>query len=315
MHDAQHTSNNSLDGAVVETANTESKRIDCNGQQLARIIDGRAAAKAMLALLKSDIETLNPKLAILQVGEHGPSTSFIRQKLKACLEVGMRHEHRQLPETCTEADLFRTIDEFNEEKDVSGFIVQLPLPRHLASRRARVLDSIAPAKDVDGFGSSHLGKVFLSTKHEHLPPATPGGIVALLAHEHIDVKGRDVVIVGASNVVGKPLAVMLTNREATVTLCHKETKKLAEHTRHGEILVVAAGQPNLIIKDMVMPGAVVIDVGINTTPEGLKGDVDFGGVREVASAITPVPGGVGPMTVAQLLKNCVTAKKMQNMGL
>ncbi|MFA7682025.1 MAG: bifunctional 5,10-methylenetetrahydrofolate dehydrogenase/5,10-methenyltetrahydrofolate cyclohydrolase, partial [Candidatus Peribacteraceae bacterium] len=204
-----------------------------------------------------------------------------------------------------------TVDELNADADVSGFIVQLPLPAHLEKYVPQVIRAIDPHKDVDGFHAYNLGKMFLSKEFEHLPPATPSGIIALLEHYAIPVEGKHAVIVGRSNTVGKPIAIMLLNRSATVTVCHRHTQDLPFFTKQADILIVAVGKHNLITADMVKPGAVVIDVGMNRTEEGLKGDVDFEAVKEIASAITPVPGGVGPMTVASLIQNCVRAKERQ----
>ena len=204
-----------------------------------------------------------------------------------------------------------TIEELNADTDVSGFIVQLPLPKHLESHVPEIIRAIDPKKDVDGFGAYNLGKVFLSKEFEHLPPATPTGIIAMLDYYKIDVSGKHAVVVGRSNIVGKPVAVMLINRGATVTVCNSKTAYLAAMTKQADILISAVGKPKLITADMVKEGVVVVDVGMNRTEEGLQGDVDFEAVKEVASAITPVPGGVGPMTVASLLRNCVRAKERQ----
>jgi methylenetetrahydrofolate dehydrogenase (NADP+) / methenyltetrahydrofolate cyclohydrolase len=194
---------------------------------------------------------------------------------------------------------------------VTGFIVQLPLPDQLQKHVPQIIRAIDPKKDVDGFGAYNLGKLLLSRDFEHLPPATPSGIVMLLEHFKIPVEGKHVVIVGRSNIVGKPLALMLLNRDATVTICHSKTTNLAEQTRQADILVAAVGKANLITAAMVKEGAVVIDVGMNRSSGKLCGDVDFDSVEKKASAITPVPGGVGPMTVASLLRNCVRAKERQ----
>jgi len=277
----------------------------------ATILDGRKAADALLASLKPKVAKLDPKLVIVQVGEDPASASYIKQKVKSCEAVGMRHEHKSLDASISLEDLLNVVHELNDDADVSGFIVQMPLPKQLSSHVPQILREVDPKKDVDGFTAYNLGKILLSTEFEHLPPATPAGIITLLEHYKIDIAGKNVVIVGRSNIVGKPLALMLINRDATVTVCHSKTKDLASHTKQADILIVAVGKPKMITADMVKEGVVVIDVGISKTDEGLVGDVDFEAVKEKASAITPVPGGVGPMTVASLLRNCVRAKERQ----
>jgi len=277
----------------------------------ATILDGRKAADALLESLKPKIKELDPKLVVVQVGEDPASTSYIKQKIKSCEKVGMRSEHKHLKANTTLDELMELIDQLNGDRDVSGFIIQLPLPHHLQEHVPEIIREIDPMKDVDGFGAYNLGKIFLSKEYEHLPPATPGGIIELLKFYDIEIEGKHVVVVGHSNTVGKPLSVMLLNRDATVTICHKMTKNLAQQTIQADILAVAVGKPNLITADMVKEGAVVIDIGITRTEEGLKGDTDFDALKEKVSAITPVPGGVGPMTVASLIRNCVRAKERQ----
>lgn len=274
-------------------------------------LDGREAAKALLDSLKPKIKDLDPKLVVVQVGDDPASASYIKQKFKSCEAVGMRSEHKHLPKETTKEELQELVRSLNDDAEVTGFIIQLPLPPHLQDHVPILHKMMQPDKDVDGFGAYNLGKMFLSTEFEHLPPATPGGIIALLEHYKIDVAGKHAVIVGRSNIVGKPVAVMLLNRDATVTICHSKTKDLAAITKQADILIAAAGQPNLITADMVKNGVVVIDVGMNQMDTGLVGDVDFHAVKQKASAITPVPGGVGPMTVASLIRNCVRAKERQ----
>lgn len=276
----------------------------------AQILSGREAADALLLTLKPKVKKLDPKLVVVQVGNDPASASYIKQKFKSCEAVGMRSEHIHLPEDTELATLMDIVTKLNTDTDVTGFIVQVPLPPALQAHVPEIVKAIDPKKDIDGFGAYNLGKMFLSVEFEHLPPATPGGIVILLEHYKIPVKGRHVVIVGRSNTVGKPIAVMLLNRDATVTVCHHHTKNLADLTRQADILIVAVGKANLITGDMVKEGVVVIDVGMNKTDAGLVGDCDAS-VAEKASAITPVPGGVGPMTVASLIRNCVRAKERQ----
>jgi len=277
------------------------------------LLDGRIAADALLDMLSPMVEVLDPKLVVVQVGEDPASASYIKQKIKSCEKIGMRSEHRHLPATLTFEELMNVVHELNADPDVSGFIVQLPLPAHLEEHVPHIIRSIDPRKDVDGFGTFNVGSVFLSKDTEYLPPATPGGIIALLEHYDIEVAGKHVVVVGRSNIVGKPIAVMLVNRDATVTICHSKTKDLAEHTRRADILIAAVGRPHMITADMVKEGSVVIDVGMTRTEAGLQGDVDFEAVKNKVSAITPVPGGVGPMTVASLIRNCIHAKEQQMM--
>lgn len=277
----------------------------------ARLLTGSEPATAILESLKSDVATLDPKLVIVQVGNDPASDSYIRKKLESCESIGMRHDHIQFRENVTQSELFAQIKALNEDDNVTGYIIQLPLPTHIAKAQPRLFREIDPYKDIDGFTAYNLGKMFLSAEFEHLPPATPAGVIALLEYYEIPVEGKHTVVVGHSNVVGKPLATMLLNRFATVTVCHEKTMNLASFTKQADILISAVGKPNLITADMVKQGAVVIDIGITPTMEGLMGDVDAETVQEVASAMTPVPGGVGPMTVACLLRNCVTAKKRQ----
>jgi methylenetetrahydrofolate dehydrogenase (NADP+)/methenyltetrahydrofolate cyclohydrolase len=245
-----------------------------------------------------------PALTVILVGDNPASSLYVRNKIRACAEVGIRSEVIRLPSSETEESLLTRIRSLNEAQDVHGILVQLPLPPHISQRR--VLETIAIAKDVDGFHLYNVGGLVIG--ETVFPPCTPYGVQKILEHEGIDLEGKNVTVVGASNIVGKPLALMLMQREATVAICHAKTRDLAQYTILADILVVAAGQPKLIVAPMVRTGAVVIDVGINFLPNGkLTGDVDFEGVREKASCITPVPGGVGPMTVTMLLENTVAA--------
>ncbi|MEQ1849043.1 MAG: bifunctional 5,10-methylenetetrahydrofolate dehydrogenase/5,10-methenyltetrahydrofolate cyclohydrolase [Candidatus Peribacteraceae bacterium] len=292
----------------------------------ATLLLGKPAADALLASLKDDIQKLDPKLVVVQVGEDPASSSYIKKKMESCAAVGMRSEHIHLPETTTLEELMAVIGNpnapfqgahaaqrtaLNQDPDVTGFIVQLPLPKHLESHVPDVIRAIDPKKDVDGFGAYNLGKMFLSAEFEHLPPATPAGVIELLKFYKIDVAGKNAVVLGRSNIVGKPLAIMLVNRGATVSVCHSKTKEIASFTKNADLIFSAVGKPKLLTKDMVKKGAIVIDIGMSRVDGKLVGDVDFDAVQEVASAITPVPGGVGPMTVASLIRNCVTAKKRQ----
>lgn len=277
----------------------------------ALVLSGRPVADALLESLKSDIKKLNPKLVVVQVGDDPASASYIKQKLKSCEAIGLRHEHKHLSEKTSLKELMNVIDELNTDTDVTGFIVQLPLPKDLQAHVPEVIRAIEPKKDIDGFGAYNLGKMFLSVEFEHLPPATPSGVIELLKYYKLPIEGKHAVIVGRSNIVGKPLAIMLLNRGATVTICHSKTKNLSDMTKQADILIAAVGSPKMIKAEMVKKGAVVIDIGVSRVDGKLQGDVDFDAVEKIASAITPVPGGVGPLTVASLIRNCVTAKRRQ----
>ena len=243
---------------------------------------------------------MRPGLAVILVGDNAASGVYVRNKVRACAEVGIRSELIALPADATEARLLGEIDRLNADPATHGILVQLPLPAHIAMRG--VLERISVDKDVDGFHLYNVGGLMTGTTV--FPPCTPFGVQKLLEHEQVQIAGRNVVVVGASNIVGKPTAMMLMQQDATVCICHKLTRDLAKFTLLADILVVAAGVPNLIVPQMVRTGAVVIDVGINRLPDGrITGDVDFLGVAAKASLISPVPGGVGPMTVTMLLFN------------
>ncbi len=275
----------------------------------AKIIDGREVARDLRQDCRERVETLKrdhgitPGLAVVLVGEDPASAVYVRNKVRACEEVGIRSFSHRLPAETSTDELVAKIDALNADEAVDGILVQLPLPRHVDMRR--VLEAIDVEKDVDGFHLYNVGALVVGGTV--FPPCTPYGVVKLLEHEGIEITGQNVVVVGASNIVGKPMALMMMQREATVAICHVRTRDLAQFTILADILVVAAGVPNLIVPQMVKTGAVVIDVGINRLADGrLVGDVDFEGVRRKASYITPVPGGVGPMTVTMLLENTIT---------
>jgi methylenetetrahydrofolate dehydrogenase (NADP+)/methenyltetrahydrofolate cyclohydrolase len=230
---------------------------------------------------------------------------YIRQKEKACEEVGIVSYKYTLPEDTTEEKLLSVVDELNNEERIHGILVQLPLPEHLDEKR--VIEEISPEKDVDGFHPLNMGRLFVG--EPSFVPCTPRGVIELIERSGFEIKGKKAVIVGRSNIVGKPVAVLLLMRHATITVCHTRTTDLAAETREADILVVAAGRPKMITGDMVKEGVIVIDVGINRVDGKLVGDVDFGSVSPKAGAITPVPGGVGPMTVAMLMKNTLEAAK------
>ncbi|HEY3917339.1 MAG TPA: bifunctional methylenetetrahydrofolate dehydrogenase/methenyltetrahydrofolate cyclohydrolase FolD [Stellaceae bacterium] len=274
----------------------------------AKIIDGVAIAREIRAGIRRRVETLaarhgtKPGLAVVLVGDNAASEVYVRNKVRASAEVGIHSEVFRFDSTVAEETLLERIRQLNQSPAIHGILVQLPLPPTISVQR--VLTTISVDKDVDGFHLYNVGGLVIG--NTVFPPCTPYGVSKLLEHENIPVEGRNVTVVGASNIVGKPMALMLMQREATVAICHAKTRELAQYTILADILVVAAGHPNLIVPQMVRSGAVVIDVGINRLPGGkLVGDVDFAGVREKASYITPVPGGVGPMTVTMLLDNTV----------
>jgi methylenetetrahydrofolate dehydrogenase (NADP+)/methenyltetrahydrofolate cyclohydrolase len=280
----------------------------------AKIIDGKAIAKKLRAEYHSRVDQLRsrysvtPALAVILVGDNPASQSYVRNKIAGCKEVGIRSELIELPATATEEQLLEQIDRLNDDVTIHGILVQLPLPAHI--RVSSVLERISVEKDVDGFHLYNMGG--LVTGNTVFSPCTPYGVQKILEHENIPVEGRNVVVVGASNIVGKPTALMLMQQDATVVICHKKTRDLGNFTLLADILVVAAGVPNLIVPQIVRTGAVVIDVGFNRLPDGrIVGDVDFEGVKEKASYITPVPGGVGQMTVTMLLHNTIlSAERM-----
>jgi methylenetetrahydrofolate dehydrogenase (NADP+)/methenyltetrahydrofolate cyclohydrolase len=277
----------------------------------ARLLTGKEVATSLLEALRAKVDALDPKLTVVQVGEDPASESYIRQKLKSCELVGMRHEHIHLKDTISIEELMNLISDLNDDADVSGFIVQLPLPGPLQQYVPEVTRAINPKKDVDGFGAYNLGKMFLGPEFEDLPPATPAGVIEMLKFYQIPIEGKHAVVIGRSNIVGKPLAMMLLNRGATVTVCHSKTPDLKAMTLQADILCCAVGKPKMVTADMVKPGAVVVDIGVSRIDGKLQGDADFEAVKEVASAITPVPGGVGPLTVSSLIRNCVRAKERQ----
>ncbi|MEW6450457.1 MAG: bifunctional methylenetetrahydrofolate dehydrogenase/methenyltetrahydrofolate cyclohydrolase FolD [Pseudomonadota bacterium] len=275
----------------------------------AKIIDGKAVSAAIRVELRERIAKLKsrgvvPGLAVIMVGGNPASAVYVRNKIRACEEVGIKSLRYDFAADARPEDVLDLITALNARPDVHGILVQLPLPPHFAI--SSILQTISADKDVDGFHLYNVGGLVVGDTV--FPPCTPYGVVKLLEHESIPIEGRNVVVVGASNIVGKPMALMLMQRDATVCICHAKTRDLAQFTILADILVVAAGQPNLILPQMVKTGAVVIDVGINRLPGGkLVGDVDFSGVAEKASYITPVPGGVGPMTVTMLLANTVVS--------
>ena len=275
----------------------------------ATIIDGNVLAKKVRAEITARTNALvakgtQPGLAVLLVGEDPASQVYVRNKVKACEDVGMFSILERHPVDLTEANLLHRIKELNDDPKIHGILVQLPLPKHIDSHR--VIESIAPEKDVDGFHVANAGALMIGAPL--FRPCTPYGCMKMLESINYPIRGARAVVIGASNIVGKPMAMLLLQAGATVTICNSKTKDLPAHTKEADILVVATGKPKMVTADMVKPGAVVIDVGINRLPDGkLCGDIDFEGVKEVAGAITPVPGGVGPMTITMLLLNTLEA--------
>jgi methylenetetrahydrofolate dehydrogenase (NADP+) / methenyltetrahydrofolate cyclohydrolase len=284
----------------------------------ARIIDGKAVARKLRAEYALRVERLKalrglqPGIAVVLVGDNPASQVYVRNKILACKDTGIHSELHHMPASVPEGELLARIDALNADPNVHGILVQLPLPAHITV--ASVLERIAVEKDVDGFHLYNVGG--LVTGNTVFPPCTPFGVQKLLEYEQVPIAGQNVVVVGASNIVGKPMALMLMQQDATVCICHKYTKDLGQFTMLADILVVAAGVPGLIVPQMVKTGVVVIDVGINRLPDGrLVGDVDFEGVRKKASLISPVPGGVGPMTITMLLHNTIiSAERSVGLG-
>lgn len=283
----------------------------------AEIIDGKKVAEEMRIEMIEEIKRLQekygrtPRLDVILVGENPASQVYVRNKENTCKNVGIESCTHRLEVSTPEADLLKLIDELNKDDSVDGILVQLPLPNQIDEQK--VLNLIRPDKDVDGFHPVNVGKLVVGEKA--FRPCTPAGIIELLARSGTKIDGADAVVVGRSNIVGKPVALMLIqkapNANATVTIVHTRTKNMAEHTRRADILIVAAGKPRAVTADMVKPGATVIDVGVNRLPDGkICGDVDFEAVKEVAGKITPVPGGVGPMTITMLMHNTIEAAKM-----
>ena len=278
---------------------------------MAEIIDGKLVSKSVREKISAEVQELiargiTPGLAVILVGENPASQVYVRNKHKACLEVGINSYEITLPESTTEQELLEKIRELNSDPLVHGILVQLPLPAHI--NETAVINAISPDKDVDAFHPENVGKIM--TGNYTFLPCTPAGIMELLGFYEIDITGKECVVIGRSNIVGKPMLHLLLEKNGTVTICHSRTKNLKEITRRADIVVVAIGKPRFLTADMVKEGSVVIDVGINRTEDGkLCGDVDFDGVSPLASFITPVPGGVGPMTITTLLKNTLTAAK------
>ncbi len=285
------------------------RSISVSSAPVATIIDGKRVAAEVRARVAVDAAEVRertghvPGLVTILVGEDPASQVYVRNKIKACEEAGMASFHEPMPATSSQADVLAMVERYNADDRVDGILVQSPLPAGLDFKQ--VLERIDPAKDVDGFHPLNVGR--LVAGQPGLVACTPAGVMELLDSTGVELEGADAVVVGRSDIVGKPVALLLLHRSATVTVCHSRTRDLAAVTRRADVLVAAVGRPRMITAEMVKPGATVIDVGINRTDAGLAGDVDFAGVEPVAGAITPVPGGVGPMTIAMLLRNTVIA--------
>lgn len=273
-------------------------------------IDGRLSSEKLRKNIKKEIEdnNLTPTLAVIKVGDNKASNIYVRNKKKACEEVGINFIEIDFPDTISQNTVIDEIRRLNNDMSVNAILVQLPLPSNFDA--GKIINEIDPVKDVDGLTYTNVGNLVL--ENECLTSCTPLGVMELLKMYNVELKGKDVCIVGRSNLVGKPLIQLLLQKDATVSICHSKSKNMKDYTKHADILIVAAGHPNLITKDMVKDGVIVIDVGINKENDSLCGDVDFDEVSKKAKLITPVPGGVGPMTVACLLKNVVKAYKIQN---
>lgn len=281
---------------------------------MAKLIDGKVISAAVKAEVAEEVSKLKeqgitPGLAVIIVGEDPASKVYVANKEKACEAIGMASYKYAIPENTSEAELLELIKKLNNDDKVNGILCQLPLPRHL--NEELIINSIVPEKDVDAFHPHNVGKIMIGN-YDFLP-CTPAGIMEMLKYENIDIEGKECVVIGRSNIVGKPMSMLLLHKNGTVTVCHSRTKNLKEVCRRADILVAAVGRANFVSADMVKEGAVVIDVGINRLDNGkLCGDVNFEEVEPIASYITPVPGGVGPMTIATLMKNTLTAAKKQN---
>lgn len=273
----------------------------------ARLIDGKAVSQQIKESVKKRVQALAesgvvPGLAVVLIGENSASHTYVKNKKKTCESLGMRSDLHQFPESLTEEDLLKTIHDLNQDPGVHGILVQLPLPDHIDE--FKVILAIDPEKDVDGFHPISVGNMMIG--REAFLPCTPHGIVKLLEHYEIDPSGKHTVVIGRSNIVGKPVGQLLLQKDSTVTYCHSRTKDLTAHTRQADILISAIGRAKFVDSSFIKPGAVVIDVGMNRDENGkLCGDVDFEDVKETASFLTPVPGGVGPMTIAMLMENTV----------
>lgn len=280
---------------------------------VAKILDGKHIAKDYRQGLQDQVETLKekgytPKLSVILVGNDGASQSYVNSKKKAAEKIGMISEIVHLSEDTSEEDVLKELDRLNNDDSVSGILVQVPLPKQVSEQK--ILEAINPEKDVDGFHPSNIGKLYID--EQTFVPCTPLGIMEILKHADIDLEGKNAVVIGRSHIVGQPVSKLLLQANATVTILHSRTKDMHSHLKHADVIVSAVGKPGLVTKDDVKEGAVIVDVG-NTPDENgkLKGDVEFEEVKEIAGAITPVPGGVGPLTITMVLNNTLLAEKMR----
>lgn len=280
---------------------------------MALIISGKTISAAVKDRIKAEVQELKekgvtPGLAVIIVGNDPASEVYVASKERACAELSMYSEKYALPEETTEEELLKLVEELNNRDEIHGILCQLPLPRHINEKT--ILDAISPLKDVDAFHPQNVGKIMIGD-YDFLP-CTPAGIMEMLKYSNIDPAGKHCVVIGRSNIVGKPMAMLMLHANATVTICHSRTKNLKEITKQADILVAAVGRANFVTADMVKPGAVVVDVGMNRPKGGkLCGDVNFSEVEPIASAITPVPGGVGPMTISMLMQNTLAAARLK----
>lgn len=280
---------------------------------MSKLIDGKVISAAVKSRVAEGVAELKEKgisvgLAVIIVGDDPASKVYVSNKKKACEALGIISEEYALPENTTEEELLNLVNELNHKESINGILCQLPLPKHLDEKL--IINSILPEKDVDAFHPHNVGRIMIGDYD--FVPCTPAGIMEMLAYENIETEGKTCVVIGRSNIVGKPMGMLLLHKNGTVTICHSRTKNLKEVCKTADILVAAVGRADFVTADMVKPGAVVIDVGMNRKDGKLCGDVDFENVKDVASAITPVPGGVGPMTIAMLMQNTLTAAKRQN---
>jgi len=279
-------------------------------------MDGRAVSDSLLSEVKNRVSEMKtrgilPKLTVVLVGEDPASQVYVRMKENACKKTGVLSERISLPAETTQEELLKKVEELNCDASVNGFIVQVPLPAHIDT--PKIMKAINPYKDVDGFTAYNVGKMVISKEFEDLAPCTPLGIIKILEFYGYDVVGKDVCVIGRSDIVGKPVANMLINRDATVTICHSRTKNLLKYSAEADLIIIAIGKPKFLKADMVKEGAVIVDVGINRTTDGsLVGDADYDELLGKVAMITPVPGGVGPMTVACLLLNTARAAEAQS---
>ncbi|MFK3244851.1 bifunctional methylenetetrahydrofolate dehydrogenase/methenyltetrahydrofolate cyclohydrolase FolD [Staphylococcus aureus] len=280
---------------------------------VAKILDGKQIAKDYRQGLKNQVEALKekgftPKLSVILVGNDGASQSYVRSKKKAAEKIGMISEIVHLEETATEEEVLNELNRLNNDDSVSGILVQVPLPKQVSEQK--ILEAINPDKDVDGFHPINIGKLYID--EQNFVPCTPLGIMEILKHADIDLEGKNAVVIGRSHIVGQPVSKLLLQKNASVTILHSRSKDMASYLKDADVIVSAVGKPGLVTKDVVKEGAVIIDVG-NTPDENgkLKGDVDYDAVKEIAGAITPVPGGVGPLTITMVLNNTLLAEKMR----